>query len=454
MPATAARSHAKTSTAQPAVKRTLRAAWRELPSGVHVHICGDGDHYAAHEFLRRTAQRPTDDEFTARLERPGYAPEQRLTLMEAGRIVGHVLCTPRVISLGQVARIPTVELSELCVAGDRRQRGYGSALTDAAIEHARQWGVQVGTLRTRAAGFYQRLGWSLGSKHSWSTACPRDVLSLLSASTSAASLEVRVWRQVEQDALQRLHLDALQRQPGLVQRDEEMWRWLVSCNVFDRIYVAVDHSPGVAPDAPDSIVAFAIVRGGRIVESASSPGRDDAISELLRRVCYDAIESGDMEVRCDGPIDSPLHSLLKDSGGRYFHVEADRDLVNMACIPSVAGFLEHLRGELDLRASAGGLSRPSELGLAVAMPNGRTEKTRIALAKKSTQIATGKVGRSYLTGDWSVIQQWLLGRCSVEELIADGRLEASTQTAIELAKVLLPRLHTCRSVLDDLSAAR
>lgn len=452
MPATTAHSDAKPVT-QPLVGRPLRAAWRELPSAVSVHVCGDGDHYAAHEFLRRTAQRPTDDEFNAQLERPGYAPDQRLTLLEGERIVGHVLCTPRVVAMGQAARVPTAELSQLCIASDRRRRGYGSALAEAALAHAQRGGAFVGTLRTRSPEFYQRLGWSLGTRHSWSSACPRDVLSLLSATTSSASLQVRVWRQVEQDALQRLHLDALMRQPGLVQRDDETWRWLASCHAFDRIYVAVDNSPGIEPDAPDSIVAFAIVRGGRIVESTSYAGRDDAMAELLRRVCYDAIESDEMEVRCDGPVDSPLHSLLQDSGGRHFHVQADRDLVNMVRIPSIADYLGSLREELDLRATAGRLPRPSELGLAVTMPSGKVEKTRIALAKKSTQIAAGKVGRSYLAGDWSVVQQWLLGRCSLHELLDDGRLEASTQTAFDLAKVLLPSLHACRAALEDVNAS-
>ena len=427
--------------------------WKTLPKGMRVAPAREGDHYAIHEFLQQAVHYPSDEEFAAQNERPGYQPMDRMLLLQDNDIVAHVLCSHRRMSFGGV-EAPTVELSDLVTATQRREQGFGGYLLQQTMQHwSQNHGVVLGSLRTTNPAFYQRRGWTLGPRHSWSTACPRDVLSLLSPITSPASLQVRIWRQVEQAAIERLHEQACQQRVGQTCRTSDQWRWLVSRGVCDRVYVAVEGGPCLDDDATDAIVAFAFVQRGRIVELCAEPTREDACRELLRRVCYDAIESGEMEVRYDGPSDSSVHCFFKQAGGNQYHVDAECNLVKMVCVPSVERVLTQIVPVLEQRAETSQISRPSELGLAIES-QGAVEKARIVVAKRSVQIAKGKVGRSYLTGEESDIHQLLLGRISLAEAIDQGRITPSTQTAVDLGTAMLPQLPLHRSALDELRPVR
>jgi len=64
------------------------------------------------------------------------------------------------------------ELRRLAVRSDRRGAGIGRALAQAAVEHARSWGLRLLWLSTHAGTdaerFYERLGWTrLGVIPDW-----------------------------------------------------------------------------------------------------------------------------------------------------------------------------------------------------------------------------------------------------------------------------------------------
>ncbi|MCA9174720.1 MAG: hypothetical protein KDB14_09575 [Planctomycetales bacterium] len=458
MPATVARNAGTKVACDGSPTRQRRPAWPLLPPGAEIREAGEGDHYSIFEFLRATLQSPGEDGFAAQLERPGYEPSDRLLLMQEKQVLSHLLVNRVDLAFGEGVELPAVELVDFHSHADLHGSDAELTLIDTALRRASAQGRVLATMRTTSAARHQARGWCLGPQHSWSSACPRDLLSLLSTKTAPASLQVRIWRQIEQDAIDRLHAGDCRQRYGLVRRDDEHWRWLVSRGVCDRVYVAVESGPPCATsptpstaEPEDGIVGYAFVRRGRIAELCVAPGQDEAAQELLRRVCYDAIESDEFEVRLDGPADLPLHDLFVQAGGDHFRVDAERDWVNLLRIVSIEGFLAALTPLFETRAAK--LDRPCELGLAISTAAG-VQKLRIVLAKRSVQIATGKVGRSYLAGGEEEIQSLLVGRLPLREALSSGKLQASTQTAAELAATLFPALPLYRSPLDDLPDGR
>jgi ribosomal protein S18 acetylase RimI-like enzyme len=78
------------------------------------------------------------------------------TATDEGRIVGHV----QIIELDEPG---IFEIKSLAVAADRRRRGIGAALVEAALAWCRESGAQSVSVATAAASiealkFYQRLG--------------------------------------------------------------------------------------------------------------------------------------------------------------------------------------------------------------------------------------------------------------------------------------------------------
>jgi hypothetical protein len=67
-------------------------------------------------------------------------------------------------------------------------------------------------------------------------------------------------------------------------------------------------------------------------------------------------------------------------------------------------------------------------------------------------VRTGALGRSYLTLNRDEFTRLALGHYAVHDMMAEDRIQASTQVAVELAAALFPKLPFWRPPWDDLPA--
>ena len=418
-----------------------------------------GDHYPVFELLSSIFNAPSPGEFQAHLEEPWYEPSDRLLLKHGTKIVSHLRLYHRDMHVGSQC-LPVAGITELATRREYRGQGCATALLAAAERRMREDGTVLGLVRTTAPELFLRRGWSFCGRHCYSLAGTREILAQLSATefsrvaalspspheSRAAPLSTRIWRHVERAALERLYAQNTRHACGPIQRSEEYWRWLISRRAYDAIYVAVE-----GPDKLDldetPIVGYAVTKGDRIVEIMADPRRPAARTQLLARICGDAIERDVHSMRLDAPPNDPLHRLFVSAGGQYRWREIDSGQALMAKLLDPLDFLSRLLPSLHDRAKNAGLQLPTELGLQI----GET-KLRLVLTRRTARLERGKLGRSYITCGLHDLTPLFVGHLDAKSLPPDGPWQCSTRTAADLASVLFPRLPLWRPPLDELSA--
>jgi putative acetyltransferase len=88
----------------------------------------------------------------------GWLPELSLVAVEAGEVVGHVVCTR-----GFVGDVPAVGLGPISVSPDRQRRGVGHALMHAVLAAAEATGEPLVALLGDPT-FYRRFGFIAASE--------------------------------------------------------------------------------------------------------------------------------------------------------------------------------------------------------------------------------------------------------------------------------------------------
>ncbi|MDA1053254.1 MAG: GNAT family N-acetyltransferase [Planctomycetota bacterium] len=415
-----------------------------------------GDHHDIHALLVSILHQPSTAEFHAQLDDPCYEPSDRLLVKRNTQIVAHARITNREMMFGG-SRIPISTLSDLVVLPEYRSEGCATELVVAAERSIVESGSRVAFLRTRQPEFFARLGWTIGVRHSYSTAGARDILSRLQQRHTPAHnplapdtipLNIRMWRHVELAALTRLYSQRTHDACGALSRSDAYWQWLVSRRAYDSIYVAINGPDKLElDDALTPIVGYAVMREGRIVELVTAPGHEDAAAQLLARACGDAIERDLHHVRLDATPDEPLHRILAEAGGRYCGDETDNGEVTMVKLFDPMQLLVESLDRMHERAKAAGLDLPCELGL---MIEGR--RYVISIRQRTVKLLHEKLGRSYLECRLTDLTQLLLGHLKVADAVDAGRLNASTRVATETANVLFPQLPFWRPAFDELQA--
>jgi hypothetical protein len=350
-----------------------------------------------------------------------------------------------------------------------------TALLAAGERSTRESGVLIGLTRTRAPVLFARQGWSLCGRHLFSTAAPRQVLAALGATAGGGMgeareaalrlfqpreepISVRPLRRIELPAVVRLYDESLAGRSGWPRRSEAYWDWLLSRGACDQIFVAA-----TVPEQNDlaklleSIVGYAFVRQGRIVEIVTDRRRPEVVRHLAARVCADASEQGDWLVRCDAPPDHPLHSLLREAGGRLVSQQQQAGEVFMAKVFDPLALLRQTAAALPARAKAAGLTKPARLGLELRSGAGRgtsglIERYSLQLGPRDAKIETGAPCRHAAVLRYSELAPLLLSDCSAEEMLATGRMRATTRLARQLVTGLFPTARWWRPPLDDLLA--
>jgi len=245
----------------------------------------------------------------------------------------------------------------------------------------------------------------------------------------------------------RLYSEMFAGRAGHFDRTEAYWRWLVSRKCFDRIYVAIDGPDNFElEDNPAKIVGYVIIAEDRVLELATAKTHRHVARELLARACSEAIERDYHMVTLHAPPDDPLFEIFRIAGGTLQAAEANQGEVHMARLMNPPAFLKALCPELHERAERAGLTRPCELGILVG-----GEKYRLLVTRRSVKFGRHKIGRSYLACNAANFTRLLLGHLDVAEAVAESRVRASTQLAVETARTLFPQLPVWRPPLDELS---
>jgi ribosomal protein S18 acetylase RimI-like enzyme len=448
-----------TSTALARAKDTARRPGlrRGLAAGIEVVAGTAGDHPAVQQFLGSVLPELSGADFQSQLDEPTYEPSDRWLIKHGQRVAAHLRLTARNIRFG-VATLPISYVAGLAVLPEFRGRGYASALLDAAERAMRREGSVLGLLRASEPEFYQRRGWVVCGRHSYSAAGCHQVLAHLRphevpcvrplAAASPAPLHIRYLRRVELAAAIRLHEQHMRHAYGGYARTEASWRWLINRRGYERIYVAIEGSPEIELDGTFSaIVGYAAAKNARLVELVSAPSRPDAATRLLARFCSDAIEQDLRDIRVELAPDHPLHATMLAAGGAYRRPDVERGQAFMVKVLDPGRLVQALHPEFLVRLQADKRFAHRELGFVVG-----GQPWILEITPHSSRLSAARVRRTYLRCGGPQFVQLLLGHLDVRQAVADGLVAVSNQLALDAACTLLPPLPLWYPPLDDLPA--
>ncbi len=418
------------------------------PDRARVVVAKAGDHPSVFQLLTAVFQGPSHDAFLASLEDPFYEPCDRLLVKHGTQVAAHLHLTKRVMHFGPL-RLGVSGLGWLGTLPEFRGHGYARRLLATAEGLMREEGSELGMLRTRIPRYFRRDGWAVCTRRCWSRAGTRELLAQMQSQRSwrtPTPLNIRPWRQVELPALMRIYRQNIGEAFGALDRTEPYWRWLGSRKGFDQILVAIDGPDRLElEDTTSPIVGYAVAKDDQIIELLSAPDHPHARVQLLIRACSEAIERDVHALSLHSPAHDPLHELFQLARGTQWHHESFEGEYFMVKLLDPIGFLRRLCPELHRRASDAALVRPCELGLVV---EGR--RHLLAVSRRSVKLLPRRTGRSYLRCNVAEFTRLVLGHVEVDEAVRLGRLQASTRMAVDVARVLFPRLPLWRPPLDDL----
>ena len=240
---------------------------------------------------------------------------------------------------------------------------------------------------------------------------------------------------------------------GPLDRTLAYWQWLLRRQAFDQIYVALD-GPDLwdLEEASTPIVGYAVLKGRRVMELMTAPGRHKVAVELLAHACGDAIEHDHHSIVLHAPPDCPLHKVFAPAHGRAaarLPAESEPERSEVAW-PGCSDPMQLLRAAMRRvlpPGEQGGLARPLELGFQV-----EGQKYQIELAARGAEVVSQRLGRSYLRLNVADFTRLVLGQLDWDRAVAEKRLEASTSLAQHAGRVLFPRLPLWYPPLDELTA--
>lgn len=354
--------------------------------------------------------------------------------------------------------LPVSFITELATAAPYRQRGLATALLTEAERQMTDDGTVIGFVRTDVPEFFVRRGWTLGGAHSWSEAGAREILAQLSATrrpvvatsdlhdtpVRVPQLSTRIWRHVERAALERIYAANIQHSFGPLHRSHEYWSWLVSRRAYDTIFVAVQ-----GPDRRElddrPIAAYAVVRGNRVVELFGSPDCPQAVTQLLARICGEAIERDVHDIVLDLAPDHPMHAVLQAAGGTFHRRELVGGQALLAKVFKPWELMEKLLPEIAERARRADLPLPSEL---VIQEQG--QRQRLQVTRRGATLEPARANRQQLVCAPGALSELLLGQWDVSTGVERGRISSASATTMARTAVLFPRLPLWRPPLEEM----
>lgn len=420
-----------------------------------------GDHPSILFFLQSIFHAPSSNEFHQQQEEPGYEPQNRVIVRDGAKVVGHARLVRTELNVGG-SIIPAAKVCDLAVDAALRGQGLATALLKGAEQRARSMGISVLLARSDRHRLFARQGWATCGRHSYSYAGPRAILAeierrrlanvvsevdLVSQGIAPRPLTVRRWRHVEQNAPPRLFNQQFAGLAGIGERSADYWRWLIARQAYDFFYVCIEGRDRMElDDEQASLVGYAFVKQGRVVELARAEGRDDVAAALLKRACGDAIEEEAIEVRLDAPPRESLHEWITTAGGTLVHADSDGQQRYLAKILSMTNIVERLPQLAETKQGVLGFSIRDDIH-----PE-RAEIGIVEIAEGRARWVGGRGTSSLVKCRRSTFTQLVLGHLTVDQAMAEGHLETTQQKGEKLLREIFPDRVWWSPPLPDLLA--
>ncbi len=458
---TAVKAHSSSNQGTPRTARTTQARPVQPAAPFQIAPASAADHAEIRQFLEGVYPQYARGEFPSSLDDPFYEPHDRLLVKDGRRVVAHVHVTRRVMELDGV-RLPVSGVAGLATLPEYRGRGLAQQLMMAAERYMLRDRSLLGMLRTSIPHFFRPGGWAVCGRHSQARAGARELLAQLAGDgvrPLLPGLRIRPWRQMELAGLQRVYESNAATATGPLVRTEAYWRWLVSRQAYDQIFVAAGEAELADPHDPwqpaaykgegrrggGPIHGYCILKQQQIVELMVLPGRTRVAQALLAHACSEIIEQDFDVIELHTAPDDPLLEQFRKVGGSVHLHEVSQGEVFMMKVLNPPGVLRALAARFSDRARRQEIPRPAELGFLVD-----GQKLRLVLTRSGVRVGQNRTGRSYVTVGNADFTRLLLGHLSLAETLEAGRAACSTRLAEQLGMALLPRLPLWRPPLDDL----
>jgi predicted acetyltransferase len=402
------------------------------------------DHPAIQCFLGEAFHGGQRDAFVASLEDPFYEPRDRVLVKQGSRILGQTAVAHRVQTWAD-RRVPVSELRRLAADPEFRGVGIGSRLVAAAEQRMREDGSELAVLSTRIPHYFRRLGYAVcGRTSAWHVSAQQMLAAMPAAvwrSDDHARLTTRPWRQIELPALMRIYRGATEGLNGPVERTEAYWRWLISRQQYDRIYVAIagrdrcELQKDEADALQSPIVGYAVLREDTVLELLTLPGHQQAAEQLLARAASETIELDRQVVTLHAPPRHALTAALQRAGGLHHYQEHWQGAVTMMKLLAPGRYLNSMRATFFERARAAGLSAPWELAITV-----EEERYTLCGTRRSVKAIEGSRpgGRRGISLNRADFARLVLGHLDLRTSQTAERIQSTSSKAFDLAAALFP----------------
>ncbi len=399
-------------------------------------LAGEADHEAIYQTLLHIFHGPDREAFLGILSDPDYRPEQWLLARIDGKLASHVQLSERTIRYGSTQ----VRMNGVLWVGTLPEfRGLGLAqnLMGLADRCSNGRGGLVQALTTSMPQFYRPLGWGVCGRKSVAIALSRNLPATGDGlvEVKGGPWTVRPWRQVELSDLMQLYTKQFGATTGSVVRSEDYWRWMIGRKYAHVIWVACQG---------EAVHGYAFVKDHRILEIATDPNHPEALKALLGRVRAEALERAYPQVVVSAPTDHAVIEAFRDASGRILDQDEYEGTTSMYHVPEPGPFLEAILPDLSRRCRVSDGPWPVELGLTVG-----DKKWLIQITEKSARVEPDKLGRRHLTLTARTFVRLAMGHTGIDVAMSEDGVEASTQTAIDSARILFPTQPIWRSPLDS-----
>lgn len=409
-----------------------------------------GDHKLVHAMLRVANRAPNYEEYLAWLDEPTYEPTDRLLVKKEGQILAHIQVLDRVAWF-QGVKLPVGGVAGLATLPECRDAGYERLLLAAAERAMRDSQAVVALAHTDRTDVFHECGWCEIGPPRYTEANVNEVLARLAAPTEVALLArrvkplgIRLWRQVELEALSIVYRQATAETWGGIDRSEAYWRWLVGRKAHDELIVAIHGRDNWDMlESPANIVGYALRRGSQILELATLPAFRRAAEPLLARACQDAIERDYRTVSLHAPASDPLHEVLLTAGGSWLPDGRNRSRTWLIKLLEPARWIESMYEVLIARAKVAGLARPMTITFAV----GR-RKYRLELTRRSAHFTRDDVAHADVGCTPELLGALLLGNLDVHAARDLGQIDVDSEETLDCLAALFCSVPFWQSPLD------
>ncbi|MGY8767227.1 MAG: GNAT family N-acetyltransferase [Pirellulales bacterium] len=428
---------------------------------LRVSPASQGDRFSIFQLMQRAMMKPSEADLLWQLERPGYTPAEHLICRYGQELVGHVHLVPRKVHWGST-NIDAFYVEHFATASEYSDLDIPQALLTAIDARIERSNATLAITRTNSPEPFLQRGWT-GLGESYVSKAPViDILTALNAPVDTGpivslspvkkrKISVRLWRQVETDALRNLYEKCLDNSYGSTARSDEHWQWLLNRRAFDRIYIAIDGGNKLALDGDMSrILGYAVVSENSILEMMTVNDDRRPAEILMSRICSDALENDQSHIQFQAEPEHELHQVLRNCqigssvlGGNRGNIQRSHLLVRAG---NPIQFLAEMAPSLHQIAAQNLVEFPCELGLEID-----GEKYCLHFEKNRISLTDDKLGRSFLRLSSRTLMRILLGDLDFSSAIESGQVFASNQVATNLVSKIPTKKPIWFTQWDDLA---